>query len=97
MHSIKQIQVSLELLMIKAGLLENVNEVLAPLCAKRSALLVSDSNVDFLIIKCSCPKFILPAGGKNKTIDTVTAAATPPHPPTSDVVKKYECLRLADI
>jgi 3-dehydroquinate synthase len=62
--------------MIQAGFLENVNEILAPLCYQRSTLFVTDSNVDSLysgkIIKGSCPKFVFPAGEKYKTIETVT-------------------------
>ena len=81
MQSIKKIKVALEdrsySIMIKAGILQNVNEVLDPLCAQHSTLIVTDSNVDSLysdkISNCNCPKFIFPAGEKNKTIDTVTA------------------------
>ena len=80
MQSTKQIHVALGErsydIMIQAGFLENVNEILAPLCYKRSTLFVTDSNVDSLysgkIIKGSCPKFVFPAGEKYKTIETVT-------------------------
>jgi len=61
--------------MIQAGFMENVHEILAPLCYKRTTLFVTDSNVDSLysgkIIKGSCPKFVFPAGEKYKTLDTV--------------------------
>ena len=80
MQSIKQIQVALGErsydIMIQAGLLANIHEILAPLCSKRSTLFVTDTNVDSLysgkIIKGSCPKFVFQAGEKFKTIETVT-------------------------
>ena len=80
MESIKQIQVALEErsydILIKAGILQNANDVLSSLCSNRSAIIVTDSNVDPLYsdrLKYSnYSKFIFTAGEKNKTIDTVT-------------------------
>ena len=83
MQSIKQIHVALGDrsydIMLKAGILQNLNEVLAPFCSNRSGLVVTDSNVEPLYIdkigqtnNCGCAKFVFPAGEKYKTITTVT-------------------------
>ena len=80
MQPIKQIKVDLEdrsyNIMIQPGILQNVDEILDPFCAKRSTLIVTDSNVDPLyskkIEKCNSPKFIFPAGEKHKTMNTIS-------------------------
>jgi 3-dehydroquinate synthase len=79
-QSIKQITVALEdrsyNIIIKAGTLQNSNDVLDSFCSNRSILVVTDSNVDPLysdkIEPSNYSKFIFPAGEKHKTIDTVT-------------------------
>jgi len=78
-ESIKQIKVALGdrsyNIIIKAGILQNANDVLSTFCSKHSTLIVTDSNVDPLYsdkIKAGDAKFIFPAGEKHKTIDTVS-------------------------
>ena len=80
MESIKQIKVDLGDrsydIIIKAGILQNSNEVLGAFCSNRTALVVTDSNVDPLysgrIKHFNYSKFIFPAGEKHKTIETAT-------------------------
>lgn len=82
MQPVKQIHVALGDrsydIMLKAGILQDLNAVLTPFCSNRSTLVVTDSNVKPLYIdkirqtgNCGCAKFVFPAGEKYKTIATV--------------------------
>ncbi|MDD5698359.1 MAG: 3-dehydroquinate synthase [Victivallaceae bacterium] len=84
MQPIKQIQVSLGdrsyEIMLKAGLLQSLNNILNAFCSNRAALVVTDSNVEPLygeaidrIEHCNYSKFVFPAGEKYKTVETVAA------------------------
>ncbi len=83
MQALKQIQVVLGdrsyKIMLKAGILQNLNKVLSEFCSKRSTLTITDSNVGPLYFDrieqlkhCDSSKFVFPAGEKHKTIETVT-------------------------